>query len=68
MASAMVKRQAAEKHAMWLSLQWCVPAAGTLLSGRIVSAGGIAVGSNAWVAHRNVSISGLDADKGRPER
>jgi hypothetical protein len=30
--------------------------------------GGTIVGINAWVAHYNTSVYGLDADKWRPER
>ncbi|KAN0119335.1 cytochrome P450 [Hyaloscypha variabilis] len=63
-----VLKEALRIHpATGLGLQRCVPAAGTMLSGRNFP-GGTTVGVNSWVAHRNVSVYGQDADKWRPER
>ncbi|KAE9369115.1 cytochrome P450 [Stipitochalara longipes BDJ] len=64
---AVIKEALRLHPATGLGLQRCVPAAGALLSGRMFP-GGATVGINAWVAHRNTSIYGLDADKWRPER
>ncbi|KAF8855018.1 putative cytochrome P450 oxidoreductase [Acephala macrosclerotiorum] len=66
--TAAVIKEALRLHpATGLGLQRCVPAAGTLLCGRMFP-GGTTVGINAWVAHRNTSVYGPDADKWRPER
>jgi cytochrome P450 len=64
---AVIKEALRLHPATGLGLQRCVPAGGALLSGRMFP-GGITVGINAWVAHRNTSIYGLDADRWRPER
>jgi cytochrome P450 len=64
---AVIKEALRLHPATGLGLQRCVPATGALLCGRMFP-GGTTVGINAWVAHRNASIYGLDADKWRPER
>ena len=64
---AVIKEALRLHPATGLGLQRCVPATGALLSGHRFP-GGTTVGINAWVAHRNTSIYGLDADKWRPER
>jgi cytochrome P450 len=64
---AVIKEALRLHPATGLGLQRCVPAAGALLCGCMFP-GGTTVGINAWVAHRNTSVYGPDADKWRPER
>jgi cytochrome P450 len=64
---AVIKEALRLHPATGLGLQRCVPACGASLGGRNFP-GGTTVGINAWVAHRNTSVYGLDADKWRPER
>ena len=49
------------------SRQRIVPPGGTTIANRSIPSGST-VGINAWVAHRNTSIYGPDADTWRPER
>lgn len=53
--------------AVGLPLQRIVPASGTTIAGRFIP-GNSSVGINPWVAHRNESVYGGDADLWRPER
>ncbi|KAE8440788.1 hypothetical protein EG329_006566 [Mollisiaceae sp. DMI_Dod_QoI] len=64
---AVIKEALRLHPAVGLGLQRCVPAGGAILNGRMFPEG-TTVGVNAWVAHRNTSIYGHDADKWRPER
>jgi cytochrome P450 len=50
-----------------LPMQRVVPAEGTTIAGHFIP-GGASVGINSWVAHRNQSVFGRDADEWRPER
>ncbi len=64
---AVVKEALRIHPAAGLPLQRIVPPAGATLAGRSFP-GGATVGINAWVAHRNTSVYGQDADLWRPER
>jgi cytochrome P450 len=64
---AVIKEALRIHSATGLPMQRTVPAEGTTISGRFIP-GGSTVGINAWVAHRNTSIYGDDADEWRPER
>lgn len=63
----VIKESLRLHSAVGLGLQRVVPPGGTTLVGCEFPAGAI-VGINAWVAHRNKSVYGEDADKWRPER
>jgi cytochrome P450 len=63
-----VLKEALRIHpAMGLPMVRTVPEGGATLCGRFFPAGST-VGVNAWVAHRNKSVFGDDADIWRPER
>ncbi|OWP00859.1 hypothetical protein B2J93_2552 [Marssonina coronariae] len=63
-----VMKEALRIHpATGLPMQRVVPAEGTIIAGYSIP-GGSSVGINSWVAHRNQSVYGRDADVWRPER
>jgi cytochrome P450 len=64
---AVVKEALRIHSATGLPMQRLVPAEGTTIAGRFIP-GRSTVGINAWVAHRNESVYGKDADEWRPER
>ncbi len=64
---AVIKEALRIHSATGLPMQRIVPAGGTTIANRFIPAGS-SVGISAWVAHRNTSIYGLDADHWRPER
>lgn len=64
---AVIKEALRIHSATGLPMQRTVPADGTTIAGRFIP-GGSTVGINAWVAHRNTSVYGKDADEWRPER
>lgn len=64
---AVIKEGLRVHPAVGLGLQRIVPAEGTTIAGQFIP-GGSTVGINAYVAHQNTSVWGLDADTWRPER
>lgn len=64
---AVIKEALRIHHATGLPMQRVVPAEGTTIAGRFIP-GHSTVGINAWVAHRNKQIYGIDASEWRPER
>lgn len=63
-----VMKEALRIHpATGLPMQRVVPAEGTTIAGHFIP-GGASVGINSWVAHRNQSVFGRDAEEWRPER
>ncbi len=64
---AVIKEALRMHPATGLPLQRVVPKEGTHIAGRFIP-GGTTVGMNAWVAHRNESVFGKDAEIWRPER
>jgi cytochrome P450 len=64
---AVIKEALRIHSATGLGLQRLVPATGATLAGRQFPPRAT-VGINAWVAHRNTSVYGSDADVWRPER
>ena len=64
---ATIKEALRIHSATGLPMQRTVPPEGTTIAGRFIP-GGSTVGINAWVAHRNRSVYGQDADYWRPER
>lgn len=64
---AVVKEALRIHSATGLPMQRIVPAEGTTIAGRFIP-GRSSVGINAWVAHRNTSVFGSDAEHWRPER
>ncbi|KAH7413160.1 cytochrome P450 [Cadophora sp. MPI-SDFR-AT-0126] len=63
-----VMKEALRIHpATGLPMQRIVPAEGMTVSGVFIP-GGSSVGINSWVAHRNRSVFGRDAEEWRPER
>ncbi|KAM3077369.1 hypothetical protein ACMFMG_006719 [Clarireedia jacksonii] len=64
---ATIKEGLRVHPAVGLGLQRVVPPEGATLAGEFIP-GGSTVGINAWVAHRNPTIFGADADTWRPER
>ncbi|KAF7898938.1 uncharacterized protein EAF01_008151 [Botrytis porri] len=64
---AVLKEGLRVHPAVGLGLQRIVPAEGTTIANQFIP-GGSTVGINAYVAHKNTSVWGLDADQWRPER
>jgi cytochrome P450 len=64
---AVIKEALRIHPATGFPMQRLVPPEGTTIAGRFIP-GGSSVGINAWVAHRNQDVYGLDADEWRPER
>ncbi|APA05859.1 hypothetical protein SS1G_01757 [Sclerotinia sclerotiorum 1980 UF-70] len=64
---AVIKEGLRVHPAVGLGLQRVVPAGGTTIANQFIP-GGSTVGINAYVAHLNTSVWGLDADTWRPER
>ncbi|KAF7960128.1 hypothetical protein EAE96_001727 [Botrytis aclada] len=64
---AVLKEGLRVHPAVGLGLQRIVPAGGTTIANQFIPAGSV-VGINAYVAHKNTSVWGLDADQWRPER
>jgi cytochrome P450 len=64
---AIIKEALRMHSATGLPMQRVVPAGGATIANRFIPAGST-VGINAWVAHRNTSIYGPDAEQWRPER
>lgn len=64
---AVIKEGLRVHPAVGLGLQRIVPSEGTTIAGQFIP-GGSTVGINAWVAHHNTTVFGLDADTWRPER
>jgi cytochrome P450 len=64
---AAIKEGLRVHPAVGLGLQRIVPSEGANLAGEFIP-GGSTVGINAWVAHRNTTVFGADADTWRPER
>ncbi|KAJ8071205.1 hypothetical protein OCU04_001542 [Sclerotinia nivalis] len=64
---AVIKEGLRVHPAIGLGLQRVVPTEGTTIASQFIP-GGSTVGINAYVAHQNVSVWGLDADTWRPER
>ncbi|KUJ08628.1 cytochrome P450 [Mollisia scopiformis] len=64
---AVIKEALRIHSATGLTMPRIVPAEGTTLAGHFFP-GGSTIGINAWVAHRNPSIFGADAEEWRPER
>lgn len=64
---AVIKEALRIHSATGLPMQRVVPAEGAQIAGRLIP-GGASVGINAWVAHRNKSVFGEDAEAWRPER
>ncbi|CAD6443462.1 0c9fd5bc-d3f3-4ba2-8127-3c0015f70ac3 [Sclerotinia trifoliorum] len=64
---AVLKEGLRVHPAVGLGLQRVVPAEGTTIANQFIP-GGSTVGINAYVAHHNTSVWGLDADAWRPER
>ncbi|KFY35733.1 hypothetical protein V494_05668 [Pseudogymnoascus sp. VKM F-4513 (FW-928)] len=64
---AVIKEGLRLHSATGLPLSRVVPPCGATLAGQKFP-GGCTVGINAWVAHRNTSVYGADADTWRPER
>jgi cytochrome P450 len=64
---AVIKEALRIHPATGLPMSRVVPAEGCTIAGRFIP-GGSTVGINAWVAHRNTSVYGADADSWRPER
>jgi cytochrome P450 len=64
---AVIKEALRIHPATGLPLLRVVPAEGAMIAGRFIP-GGVTVGINAWVAHRNKVVYGEDADMWRPER
>jgi cytochrome P450 len=64
---AVIKEALRMHSATGLPMQRVVPPTGTTIAGHFIPAGS-SVGINAWVAHRNTSIYGPDAEQWRPER
>jgi len=64
---AVIKEALRIHSATGLPLQRIVPSGGTTIANHFIPSGST-VGINAWVAHRNTSVYGLDADIWRPER
>jgi cytochrome P450 len=64
---AVVKEALRIHPATGLPMQRIVPTEGTTIAGRFIP-GRSSVGINAWVAHRNTSVFGADAEHWRPER
>ena len=63
-----VMKEALRMHsATGLPMARTVPTGGTTIANTFIPAGST-VGINAWVAHRNTSVWGSDADTWRPER
>lgn len=64
---AVMKEGLRVHPAVGLGLQRIVPAEGTTIANQFIP-GGSTVGINAYVAHKNTSVWGSDADQWRPER
>ncbi|PQE12870.1 cytochrome P450 oxidoreductase protein [Rutstroemia sp. NJR-2017a BBW] len=64
---AAIKEGLRVHPAVGLGLQRVVPSEGANLAGEFIP-GGSTVGINAWVAHRNSTVFGADAETWRPER
>ncbi len=64
---AVIKEGLRIHSATGLPMQRIVPPGGTTIANHFIPSGST-VGINAWVAHRNTSIYGRDADTWRPER
>lgn len=64
---AVIKEALRIHPATGLMMPRIVPTQGATIAGRFIP-GGSTVGINAWVAHRNKSVYGSDADSWRPER
>lgn len=64
---AVIKEALRMHPATGLPLQRIVSPKGATIAGRSIP-GNSSVGINPWVAHRNTSVFGLDADTWRPER
>lgn len=64
---AVIKEGLRIHPATGLGLQRTVPSPGSHIAGHFFPAGST-IGINAWVAHQNTSIYGLDASSWRPER
>ncbi|KAK6609525.1 cytochrome p450 pisatin [Botrytis cinerea] len=64
---AVIKEGLRVHPAVGLGLQRIVPAGGTTIANQFIP-GGSTVGINAYVAHKNTSVWGSDADQWRPER
>ncbi|KAL2066183.1 hypothetical protein VTL71DRAFT_2254 [Oculimacula yallundae] len=64
---AVIKEALRIHPATGLPMQRIVPAEGTTIAGVFIP-GGASVGINSWVAHRNQSVFGRDAEEWRPER
>lgn len=64
---AVIKEALRIHPSVGLGLQRVVPSGGLTVAGRYIPAGST-VGVNAWVAHRNKSVFGEDAEEWRPER
>ncbi|CZS88735.1 uncharacterized protein RAG0_00377 [Rhynchosporium agropyri] len=64
---AVIKEALRVHPATGLPMQRVVSPEGTAIAGQFIP-GGASVGINAWVAHRNHSVFGNDAEEWRPER
>lgn len=64
---AVIKEALRIHPATGLVMPRIVPPEGATIAGHFIP-GGSTVGINAWVAHRNTSVYGMDADSWRPER